>query len=315
MNTLMVYTDGSYFSELKAEGLSFRILGLANSPVNFAAGRVVHKKRSGSSAIAEVHAVILALKKIKRLGVECDQIVINVDFDSVVNVINDFSMYPYENSLYYKKGGCWKELIDLLAACKDYRVVGNWVKGHKARNIDNNIVDLMARNAAMNAYEDKHKYFQIYAIDERTVSDVVTELEKSVQRAYELKSKQHQENILHEKNLAMKRALRAMERRQNKNKNRYVLKEGHKEIVVSEFNSLRDAIDFKETVLQSLSENISLKMNKDMAKRFEFFSKSIDNYAENMSFIYDEDKDIYVHIANALKCIRNRHQNLNLCII
>ena len=317
MNILTVYTDGSYFANLKAEGLSFRILGLDNSPLNFSAGRIVTKKRAGSSAVAEVHAVIQALKKIKRLSIDCEQIVLNIDFDSIVNVINDFYMYPYANSSYYKKGGCWKELIDLLATCDKYKIVANWVKGHTNSNVNNNIVDLLARNAAMNAYEDKHKYFQIYSTDERLVENVNTEMEKSYQRAHALKNLQLQEfrKVEQEKYFTRKRALKAVDRRKQKNKNRYILSKGTKEIMIKESMNLRDSIDFKSEILDSLYEKISLKMTASMLERFAFFAKSIENYVENMSFLYEEDKDIYVHVANALKCVRNRHQNLEFLVI
>lgn len=311
MKILTVYTDGSYFSNLKAEGLSFRILGLKEGPVNFSAGRIVTKKKGGSSAIAEVYAVIQALKKIKRMSINCEQIVLNIDFDSIVNVINNFYMYPYENSSYYKKGGCWKELIDLLSSSK-YKIVANWVKGHTNSNMNNNIVDLLARNAAMSAYEDQHKYFQIYSTDERLVEDFDMEMQKSYKRASELKIQQLEESQRHEqeKYLSRKRALKAVDRRKNKNKNRYVLSKGKKEIIIKESMDLKDAIHFKAEILDSLYEKISLKMTPSMMERFLFFAKSIENYVENMSFIYEEDKDIYVHIANALKCVRNRHQNL-----
>lgn len=314
MKTLYVYTDGSYFSNLKAEGLSFRVLGLEEGPLNFSAGRIVTKKKGGSSAIAEVYAVIQALKKIKRMAIPCEQVVLNIDFDTIVNIINNFYQYPYNNSNYYKKGGCWKELIDLLATCENFKIVANWVKGHTNSNIDNNIVDLMARNAALDAFEDKHKYFQINKVEENKFDNISESQQLSYNRANELKlvqereqKEKEQENYLHRKN-----ALKIVDRRKVKNKIKYILKKGTKEIIISNDMCLKDSIKFKEEILNSLYEKIALKLEPEMLGRFEFFAKSIENYVENMSFIYNEDKDIYVHVANALKCVRNRHQKIEL---
>lgn len=313
-----IYTDGSYSRQTKACGLGYYI-ECGKEKFKRVGGKIL-----GTSHEMEMMAVLNALcfaEKNKFMDKK-ETVIIYSDSNSIVEHINTFKMINIVNQdLFRHQNSIWLKIAVFL---QKYNIWGKWVKGH-AHNKGNMIAHELANRGRQLAV--KNTNFVLFDMDDIGEIDIVEEAHiDRIRKSIRHYNSEHPRENLEEKIKARVKSGKPLRTNNVVNINldeKLVinLKVENNEMVVESGDDKANA-SFKESMhllkkmfINSSAKTIVLNIeDPDLFKAFSFFQKAISNYQENITFIYEKDREMYRTISSGMKFLKNKKQDLYLKI-